>query len=101
MPRPLRGRFEPVDHFVLGHLSILGPLPALGSPHAAKRFIGLAIVVRGKDRVALASSRFWAQLYLFPRVAAYPPAGFHRAVPFTPRLRCPKNCTHCYRRSDA
>ena len=25
MPRA-RGRFEPVDHFVLGHLSILGPL---------------------------------------------------------------------------
>src|SRR5262249_47597207 len=50
MPRALRGRFEPLDHFVLGHLSILGPLSALGSPHAAKRFIGLAIVVRGKDR---------------------------------------------------
>src|SRR5262249_28680280 len=42
MPRALRGRFEPLDHFVLGHLSILGPLSALGSPHAAKRFIGLA-----------------------------------------------------------
>src|SRR5262249_47266264 len=73
MPRALRGRFEIVDHFVLGHLSILGPLPALGSPHAAKRFIGLAIVVRGKDRVALASSSFGAQLYLCPHVAAYPP----------------------------
>src|SRR5262249_25538343 len=47
MPRALRGRFEPLDHFVLGHLSILGPPSALGSPHAAKRFIGLAIVVRG------------------------------------------------------
>jgi hypothetical protein len=50
MPRALRGRFEPLDHFVLDHLSILGPLSALGSPHAAKRFIGLAIVVRRKDR---------------------------------------------------
>src|SRR6516164_274638 len=57
MPRALRGRFEPVDHFVLGHLSILGPLSALGSPHAAKRFIGLAIVVRGKDRVKLSPAR--------------------------------------------
>jgi hypothetical protein len=28
------------------------------SPHAAKRFVGLAIIVRGKDRVALASSSF-------------------------------------------
>src|ERR1700746_1251620 len=46
MPRSLRGRFEPLDHFVLGHLSILGPLSTLGSPHAAKRFIGLAIVAR-------------------------------------------------------
>src|SRR5438132_11463564 len=50
MPRALRGRFEALDHFVLGHLSILGPLSTLGSPHAAKRFIGLAIVVRRKDR---------------------------------------------------
>src|SRR5260370_40965930 len=41
MPRALRGRFEPLDHFVLGHhLSVLGPLSARGSPHAAKRFIG-------------------------------------------------------------
>ena len=30
--------------------TILGPLSALGSPHAAKRFIGLVIGVRGKDR---------------------------------------------------
>jgi hypothetical protein len=58
MPRALRGRFEPLDHFVLGHLSILGPLSALGSPHAAKRFIGLAIVVGRNDGVALASSSF-------------------------------------------
>jgi len=43
MPRALRGRFEPSDHFVLGHLSTLGLLSALGSPHTAKRFIGLAI----------------------------------------------------------
>jgi len=50
MPRALRGRFEPLDHFVLGQFTILGPASALGSPHAAKRFIGLAIVVRGKDR---------------------------------------------------
>src|SRR6516162_7333124 len=56
MPRALRGRFEPLDHFVLGHLSILGPLSALGSPHAAKRFIGLAIVVRGKDRGSFAKA---------------------------------------------
>src|SRR5215471_4448968 len=41
MPRALWGRFEALDHFVLGHLAILGPLSALGSPHAAKRFIGL------------------------------------------------------------
>src|SRR2546422_11397316 len=52
MPRALRGRFEPLDHFVLGHLSILGPLFALGSPHAAKRFIGLAIVVRRTSHIA-------------------------------------------------
>ena len=57
MPRALRGRFEPLDHFVLGHLSILGPLSALGSPHAAKRFIGLAIVVRGKDRARIIELR--------------------------------------------
>src|SRR6516165_12546894 len=50
MPRALRGRFEPLDHFVLGHLSILGPLSPLGSPHAAKRFIGLAIGVRTRSR---------------------------------------------------
>src|SRR5262249_7092632 len=46
MPRAIRGRFKPLDHFVLGHLSILAPLSALGSPHAAKRFIGVTIVVR-------------------------------------------------------
>src|SRR5262249_24909511 len=46
MPRAIRGRFKPLDHFVLGHLSILAPLTALGSPHAAKRFIGVTIVVR-------------------------------------------------------
>src|SRR6516162_7443389 len=28
MPRAHRGRFEPFDHFVLGHLSILAPLSA-------------------------------------------------------------------------
>src|SRR5215831_9079668 len=47
MPRALRGRFEPLDHFVLSHLSTSG-LSLPWSPHAAKRFIGLAIVVRGK-----------------------------------------------------
>jgi len=34
MPR----RFEPLDHFVLGHLAILGPLPALGTLYVAKHF---------------------------------------------------------------
>src|SRR6516162_9348146 len=47
MPRAVRGRFEPLDHFVLGHVSILG-FSALGSPHTVKRFIDLAIVVRAK-----------------------------------------------------
>src|SRR5262245_63390630 len=57
MPRALRGRIEPPDHFVLGHVSILGPLSALGSPHAARRFIGLAIVVRRKDRGSRITNR--------------------------------------------
>ena len=48
MPRALRGRFEPVEHFVRGHLAILAPLPALGTLYAAKWFIDLAIVVRAK-----------------------------------------------------
>src|SRR6516165_8519408 len=52
MPRALRGRFEPRDHFVLGHLSILAPLSALGSPHAVKRFIELAIVVRTRSHAS-------------------------------------------------
>src|SRR6516164_6586934 len=48
MPRAHWGRFEPLDHFVLGHLSILAPLSALGSPHAVKRFIGLVLALGGK-----------------------------------------------------
>src|SRR5215471_19268949 len=50
MPRALRGRFEPVDHFARGHLAILAPLPALGTLYAAKWFIDLAIVVRTRSR---------------------------------------------------
>src|SRR5215467_6352264 len=50
MPRAHRGRFEPLDHFVLGHLAILEPVSALGSLHTAKRFIGLAIGVRTRSR---------------------------------------------------
>src|SRR6266540_4608036 len=57
MPRALRGRVEPLDHFVLGHLSILGRLSALGSPHAAKRFIGFAIVVRTRSRASRITHR--------------------------------------------
>ena len=49
MPRALRGRFEPVEHFVRGHLAILAPLPALGTLYAAKWFIDLAIVVRTRS----------------------------------------------------
>jgi hypothetical protein len=48
MPRALRGRFEALDHFVLGHLYNPWASLALGSPQAAKRFIDLAIGVRGK-----------------------------------------------------
>src|SRR5262249_38689162 len=48
MPRALRGRFEPLDHFVLSHLSTSGLSLPLGSPHTAKRFIGLAIIVGRK-----------------------------------------------------
>jgi hypothetical protein len=39
------GRFEPPDHFVLGHLCDPWPFSARGSPQGAKRFIGLAIRV--------------------------------------------------------
>ena len=38
MARAVRGRFEPSDHFVLGHLSTLELLSALGSPVAGTRF---------------------------------------------------------------
>jgi hypothetical protein len=80
MPRALRGRFEPVDHLVLGHLSILGPLPALGSPHAAKRFIGLG---SRRARIIEALGHNFICARTLQRTL---PAGFHRAVPFTPRL---------------
>src|SRR5262245_20701121 len=42
-----------LNHPIISSLDIfrlLGPLSALGSPHAAKRFIGLAIGVRTKSR---------------------------------------------------
>jgi hypothetical protein len=65
--------------------SILGPLPALGSPHAAKRFIGLAIVVRGKDRVASHHRALGHNFICARTLQRTLPAGFHRAVPFTPR----------------
>src|SRR5262249_54898864 len=38
MARALRGRFEPSDHFVLGHPSTLELLSALRSPVARTRF---------------------------------------------------------------
>src|SRR5262249_14499673 len=38
MARALRGRFEPSDHFVLGHPSTLELLSALGSPVERTRF---------------------------------------------------------------
>src|SRR5438270_857074 len=41
MPRALRGRFEPPEHFVLGHLCDPLAFSARGSPLTAKRFIGL------------------------------------------------------------
>src|SRR5215472_6410804 len=42
-----------LNHSIISSLVIFqsfGLLSALGSPHTANRFIGLAIVVRGKDR---------------------------------------------------
>src|SRR5215468_3008704 len=42
-----------LNHLIISSwviFSILGPLSALGSPHAAKQFIGLAIGVRTKSR---------------------------------------------------
>ena len=47
MPRAPRGRFEPLDHFVLGHLSMFGLFSAV----ARRRAHGLAIVVRWKIAV--------------------------------------------------
>src|SRR6516225_2031432 len=43
MPRAHRCLFEPPKHFVLGHVSILGLLSALGSPHTVKRFIDYSL----------------------------------------------------------
>src|SRR5262245_36916842 len=55
MPRAHRRCIEPSDHVVLGHLSIPGPSSGRwATPHAAKRFIGLAIGVRTKRRALCA-----------------------------------------------
>src|SRR5262249_40351497 len=44
MARALRGRFEPSDHFVLGHPSTLELLSALRSPVGGSRFKPLIYV---------------------------------------------------------
>src|SRR5262245_43539818 len=59
MPRAHWGRFEPPDHFVLGHLCDPLAFSARGSPQAAKRFIACVLFMTlGETDLAKFASLF-------------------------------------------